>query len=237
MNPTIFKYPAILCSVFVLGTKMVAVVVHTQEVKNFSRRITMAECTLESSPQLQLLLHIWLSGGQLYLGAIISSVIVIGKNSAENILINGTVNKLAGKTLGQRVALVASYTPVMALNTLFRVGSSALVLYHPDLLLPLSPTFSMFLTWAYLCLWLPLIFLLLTSLKPWVASLGKLTTMELGQALINECSTVTVWGNLGREGSRGLQLGMATYHVLLNCSYITWQCTLGSSVLGLEHVL
>ena len=78
-NPTIFKYPAIICSVFVLGTKMVAVVVHTQEVKDFSRKITMAECTLESSAQLLLLLHIWLSGGQLYLGAIISSVIVIGK--------------------------------------------------------------------------------------------------------------------------------------------------------------
>ena len=28
---------------------------------------------------------------------------------------------------------------------------------------------------------------------------------------------VTVWGGLGREGSKGIQLAIATYHLLISC--------------------
>ena len=30
---------------------------------------------------------------------------------------------------------------------------------------------------------------------------------------------VTVWGNLGREGSKGIQLAIATYHLLVICRF------------------
>ena len=51
----------------------------------------------------------------------------------------------------------------------------------------------------------------------------SLNLVELALGLANEFTTVSVWGKLGREGSKGLQLGIATYHLLLNCTYLCWQ--------------
>ena len=39
---------------------------------------------------------------------------------------------------------------------------------------------------------------------------------------MGECVTITVWGGLGREGSRGLQQLLATWHLVFNTSYISW---------------
>ena len=47
---------------------------------------------------------------------------------------------------------------------------------------------------------------------------------------MNECTTVSVWGRLGREGSKGLQLSLATYHFLLNCSYLSWQMATATGI-------
>ena len=59
-----------------------------------------------------------------------------------------------------------------------------------------------------------------------VCSLEQKIKLGLGlesRRLLNECTTVSVWGKLGREGSKGIQLALATYHLLLNCSYLSWQ--------------
>ena len=81
----------------------------------------------------------------------------------------------------------------------------------------------MFLTWIYLMCSTTLLLSLLGILRTWIGKLRQLTTVELGLGLLNECTTVSVWGKLGREGSKGLQLALATYHLLLNCSYLSWQ--------------
>ena len=47
---------------------------------------------------------------------------------------------------------------------------------------------------------------------------------------MSECTTVSVWGRLGKEGSKGLQLGMATYHLLWNCSYLSWQMATATTI-------
>ena len=78
--------------------------------KKFSLKTSTAECKHESSVQLLLLLHIWLGGGELYLGAIVSSTLVIGKVGAENILVKGEVNKLEEKSFLERVLLIVQYT-------------------------------------------------------------------------------------------------------------------------------
>ena len=78
-HPTAFKGPALLLATASLATKAAAVFIHTPGMKQFSRRLSTAESTYESSLQLLLLLHIYHSGGQLYLGACVSSVLVIGK--------------------------------------------------------------------------------------------------------------------------------------------------------------
>ena len=37
-----------------------------------------------------------------------------------------------------------------------------------------------------------------------------------------ECTTITVWGSLGRKRSRGIQLGFATFHLLHNMAFLLW---------------
>ena len=176
---------------FTLGTKLLAVFVHTPEMKEFSLKTSTAECKHESSLQLLLLLHIWLSGGELYLGAIISSTLVIGKVGSENILMKGEVNMLEEKCFFEKVLLILQYTPVMVLTCMFRLGGSAIVFYHPSFLLPLSPALSLFLTWAYVALNAPLLLILLTLLKPWCSSLRKLTPMHLAEGIMGEFVTVS----------------------------------------------
>ena len=222
-HPTIFKYPAILCSVFTLGIKIVAMFVHTTQIAEFSLYASKAESSYECSLQLLFLLHTWLSGGHLHLSAMVSSTLVIGKVGAENLLIKGQENMMEDKTFFEKVALLACYAPMVALTALFRIGSASVVLYHPHLLQPLTPAFAIFLTWIYLMCNITLLLTLLSILRTWLSKLRQLNTLELGLGLLNECTTVSVWGNLGREGSRRLQIGIASYHLLLNCSYLSWQ--------------
>ena len=86
---------------------------------------------------------------------------------AENMLVNGSQDLLHGLTFVEKFCLLAQYTPVMALTAIFRVGSSSIVLYHPAFLQPLHPTASIFLTWTFFVVSVPLSILLLTLLKPW----------------------------------------------------------------------
>ena len=229
-QPTIFKYPALICSLFTLGVKIFAVFLHTPEMTKFSLNASIAKSSYESSAQLLFLLHIWLSGGRMYLTAMVSSTVVIGKVGAENILTNGQENKLKDKSFLEKVVLILRYTPVIALTALFRVGCASTVLYHPHLFVPLTPAFAMFLTWIYLMCNITLLLILLGILRTWISKLRQLNTAELGLGLLNECTTVTVWGRLGREGSKGIQLAVATYHLLINCSYLSWQMATATSV-------
>ena len=230
MQPTVFKYPALLCSLFTLGVKILAVFLHTPEMIEFSLNASSAESSYESSAQLLFLLHIWLSGGHMYFSAMVSSILVIGKVGAENILMKGQENKMKDKSFLEKVGLLARFTPVLALTALFRVGCASTVLYHPHLFLPLTPAFAMFLTWIYLMCSLTLLLTLLSILRTWISNLRQLNIVELGLGLLNECTTLAVWGSLGREGSKGLQLGVATYHLLINCSYLSWQMAAATGI-------
>ena len=40
------------------------------------------------------------------------------------------------------------------------------------------------------------------------------------RGLICELTTISIWGRLGRRGSRGLQLGFTVYYLVANCNYV-----------------
>ena len=88
--------------------------------------LSECECFFESSLQLTLLTHIWLSGGKVYKTTIFSSMLVIGKVGAENLL-NSDGDQLKDKSFWERVALLGKFIPVMALTAVFRLGSGALI--------------------------------------------------------------------------------------------------------------
>ena len=104
--PGIFKYSAIIVSFCILGIKLVAVFVHLPAIKAVSRNLSEHESTYESSFQLFILLYIYLSTGHMYVLTIISSVLVISKDAAENYLISGPENLLQNKKVLSRILLV-----------------------------------------------------------------------------------------------------------------------------------
>ena len=94
--------------------------------------------------------------------------------------------------------------------------------YHPSLYLPPSLTASMALTFVYLIPYVILSMLLLSSLRLFSPTLRQLSLEELCRGLLYELTTISLWGGLGRQGSRGLQLAMAVYFLVVNTSYVTW---------------
>ena len=221
--PLVFKYPAFVSSFFILGVKIVALLVHTPHVTELSLKVSSAESSYEAPAQLLFLLHNWLSGGQMHLSTMVTSILVIAKVGAENILIKGEEDKMKDKSFLEKVALLARFMPLTALTALFRIGSASAFLYHVHRLLPFTPTTATYIICFCICFCnMTLLLTLLTILRIWVATLKQLNLVELALGLANEFTTVSVWGKLGREGSKGLQLGIATYHLLLNCTYLSW---------------
>ena len=94
--------------------------------------------------------------------------------------------------------------------------------YHPSLYLPPSLTASMALTFVYLIPYMILSMLLLSSLRAFFPTLRQLSLEELCRGLLYELTTISIWGGLGRQGSRGLQMGMASYYLVANGHYVIW---------------
>ena len=123
--PLAFHCPAVIITISIVATKTVAVFLHSPRIKSLSRKMSESEAFFESALQLTLLLHIWLSGGKVAKSMIFSSVLVIGKVGAENLLNDG--EQLKGKNFWERLLLIGKFIPVMALTAIFRLGSGALV--------------------------------------------------------------------------------------------------------------
>ena len=97
-----------------------------------------------------------------------------------------------------------------------------LLRYHPALILPPSLTASVLIAFSYLIPMMILSMMLLFALRLFFHNLRKLSLEEICRGVIYELTTISIWGGLGRKGSRGLQMGMATYYLLVNGQYIIW---------------
>ena len=127
IRPHSFAFPAILISVITLITKALAVIVHGPETQKLSLLMSTTECRYESGLQLLLLLHIWLSGGKMFLSAMVSSILVISKVGIENYFAEDM--KIRSKV--DKLKLTARYLPLFAVTTLHKLGSVAVTFYSP----------------------------------------------------------------------------------------------------------
>ena len=80
----------------------------------------------------------------------------------------------------------------------------------------------MLIAFSYLIPIMILSMMLLFALRLFFHNLRKLSLEEICRGVIYELTTISIWGGLGRKGSRGLQMGMATYYLLVNGQYIIW---------------
>ena len=63
---------------------------------------------------------------------------------------------------------------------------------------------------------------LLSALKLFFHNVRQLSLEEICRGVIYELTTISIWGGLGRQGSRGLQMGMASYYLVANGHYVIW---------------
>ena len=152
------------------------------------------------------------------------------KVAAENLLTSEDDNLLEGQHALYKIGLVLRFLPLMALTAVFRIGSSAIIIYHfilPHFLLQYYavfsslPVFTIFISSSYLFLCDIFGVFLLCILRPWSKTLKQLTLLEIYEGVQGEKFTTTVWGKLGRRGSRGIQLAVATVFLIKNITCIT----------------
>ena len=204
--PLLFRYPAILIGLVFIITKMLAIFVHTPEMKKVEARMTMAEFKTEAPLQLLLLLHLWVSGHPLFVTPILSSLLVIGKVNAEMYLSDEPDNLMKGKSFLQKLLLTLKYVPLFTSTAFFRLGCGILKHSGPYAS-EVSETFhalvfflsvsadGVFSVFCYL-----LIFAGVKLRFP--GSLADITFEELGRSTHAEFTTVSNWGRLGRDRSK-----------------------------------
>ena len=220
----LFRAPAILFSTVFLTVKVLAVLVHTPEMAQFSQEMSLAENATEGRLQILLVLHTWLRGGDLHWDTLLSTLLDIGKVGAENFLTTGPKNLLKGKPFFERLLLVLRYLPVFGLTAAFRQCSYAIKVmnYSAGFFLPFNTAFVVSIKWLYFIiehivfqLWFAVLRLQM------LPSLQQLNIWELANVLLSECTTISVWGGLGRRASRLPQVIMATWFLLHNIIYIS----------------
>ena len=148
----------------------------------------------------------------MHLTCMTSSVVVIGKVSAENYLMANPNNLLAKASFCQRIMLTLRFMPVFTLTAFFRIGASVVNVLNYDNFTPFSPSFTIFLLYGLGIAYYFWFMLMGYMLKLVMWDMQQLTAVELSYSLVGECSTITMWGNLGRKGSRLLQSIMNTYY-------------------------
>ena len=122
-----FRSMAIIATFFSIAVKLLSVFIHTEWRRKVSMKLTVAEINTESLSQLLIVTNLWLSGGQLYLSTMVSSVLVIGRVGAETSLVSDQHHLLRGKSFLQRVLAVTKLIPLFSFTAIFRIGSMAVI--------------------------------------------------------------------------------------------------------------
>ena len=224
-DPLLFRPLAILSSILFLGLKSVAVFVHSPAMAQFSLYVSQMGSATEGPMQLLLILHTWLSGGPLHWETLLSSLLDMAKVGAESFLTAAPKDLLRGKPFEEKLILVVKYLPVFLLTALFRNSALAINMINYSqggLHFPFSTAFTMFLTWVYICIQQSIYQVWFSLLRLHVLPvLQQLDYKELSHALGSEFTVISIWGRLGRRGSRPPQMVMATWFLLHNLVYIS----------------
>ena len=204
-NVLLFKYPAFVIGLGMVGVKGVALFHRTPLMKELSSKVTNFEVATESPLQLLLLLHIWVSGGPLFLGPIASSLLAIGKVNAELYLSSKPENLLDGADFAKKLFLITKFLPLFIATTFFRLGSGMIKHSGPfsRIAEPYSTLFFFFTVWSGTIVYTVLYLIIFLGVKLiFGEKLDEVTLYDGARSILAEFSSISLWGNLGRIRSR-----------------------------------
>ena len=204
---------AIACTIPLLGAKFLALFAHGPEMRKLVVRTTSSECQFESALQLWLLAWIFQSTGEykglIWLSSGLSSILLIGKSGAESSLTFSEQLSFDEVPFKKKLCLLLWFAPVYILSALFRIITLALITDR-DLLY----------AWTALALGLPITVLFMLKLAG-LESLEDLTPGHILLGVLGELTSITLWGEKTREGSKNFCLAMASFILLLNTVFLS----------------
>ena len=112
------------------------------------------------------------------------------------------------------MALTLRFMPVFSLTAFFRCGAGVVNLVNYNNFVPFSPPFTIFLLYCYIVTYYFWFMLLGVMLKLVMSDMKQLSAVEMSYSLVGECTTISMWGTLGRRNSRRLQFFMNTYYYI-----------------------
>ena len=205
------KYVAIPTATAFLSIKVLALFVHSKEMKRLSVKATMAESSFESSLQLFSVIMSSLMTENYTKATVFSgftSFLMLGKSGAESHLMFSKVNKLEDAPLLDKLWLIAQHAPVFALVAAFRIGSLSVIAVW-------DARVCFFLLCA---LTAPLLVLMVVK---WFA-LSDLTLGDLARGVLGELSIPSLWGGRSSEGCRRIQLAFACFYLAMYSGFMVW---------------
>jgi len=216
---------AITVAVLVLSIKILAVFVHTEQVRKLSVKATNYEGSYESSLQLLNIMNVWLIGIDDFEDsekmAMASSLVMIAKSGAENFLTFGAENLMSDeRSILSKLRILAKFIPVFLLTGFFRIGTiAAVVSYETQYYVRYIHERAVPTILAPLGLALPLLVVCLIKL---CGHIPHLSLTDIVQGVVGEMTSIVLWGRTGREGSRKLQLWVGGYLLLLYTGLLAW---------------
>ena len=204
-NVLLFEYPAFVVGLGMVGVKGAGLFRRTLLMKELSAKVTKYEVATESPLQLLLLLHIWVSGGPLFLGPIASSLLAIGKVNAEVYLAAKPENLLDGASFYEKLSLISKFLPLFVSTTFFRLGSGMIKHSGPysRIAEPYSTLFFFFTVWSGTIVYTVLYLAIFFGIKIiFPQQLKEVTLYDGARSVLAEFSSISLWGNLGRIRSR-----------------------------------
>ena len=222
-HPQILLPVAILVSSCFLIVRAMSIFFHGPCMKQISNQLTGYEGRFESAPQF--LIHLVLlmtehaqanSVDWLEIYGLCSSLVMLAKDLAENILMSLQNNTWFEKSFSAKIYMMGRIIPAIILTAIFRLGTLALAIHHIFVV-----GIGIYVVPLKLTILLPPAATILIA-RRFSSDLHDLSVTDCFVGIIEELSTFAIWKNLQPKGRRRIRLGFMIYFGLLYGSYCLW---------------
>ena len=230
-DPRVVFYLALAISCCFQLLNFMSVIFHGPYMKKLVGKITEFEGKFESAPQLFLQLTLLYAGDEYTVVpaierfyGIVTSLLMLSKDFAENILINTEEINFAKLSFANKLFFFGRIIPPIVLTVIFRLGALSLACYR----LSVSQDFVLVIPLMLALVLTPTICLIIFKSSSSITC--KLTVSECVFGAMGEMSSFSIWGELKQVESRWIQLLFIIYFNLVYSIFCLYEAFYPSNV-------
>ena len=229
-DPRVVFYMALAISCCFQLPNFMSVIFHGPYMKKLVGKITYFEGKFESAPQLFLQLTLLYAGEEFMevpaierFYGIVTSLLMLSKDFAENILINTKEINFSKLSFGKRLSFFGRIIPPIILTVIFRLGTFSLACHR----LSVSQDFVLVIPLMLALVLTPTICLIILRSSSSITC--KLSVSECVFGAMGEMSSFSIWGKLKQVESRWIQLWFIIYFNLVYGAFCLYEAFYPSS--------